>query len=374
MHYGGNQQSATLSLLEQCIGRVPFYQNTARLRQDMQSLFYNCSTLRPNVGSFQSGPGMITLFYLSGVVPITYNGANYNIPVTIYIDPPYPNQPPRVFVTPTADMAIKPNHKSVDMNGRVYLPELTRWNPYSSNLVSIVGVLSSIFSVEPPVHAVRRDSAPAQVAAQPSPAGRQAPVVVTAHAVGPAMSRKDLLIHSLTVKLRAKLPPRVKVEVDQLNQARVVEADMIANSNRIKTMQSNLVSLRTKIEMEIEQLEQIDAQNREWIGKNAKKSDTPPEIDALGALSYLEAESVVGQQVIDLMAEECAHEDLIDYLCALNRDGKLSMSDLLKEMRQITRKIFEIRTLKRKAMVVVQSSGSGNTLKVPNSAPVLTRS
>jgi len=88
----------------------------------------------------------------------------------------------------------------------------------------------------------------------------------------------------------------------------------------------------------------------------------------MGALAYLEAESVVGQQVIDLMAEECACEDLIDYLCALNRDGKLSMSDLLKEIRGLTRRIFEIRTLKRRGLVILQSIGSGNTLKVPTVA------
>jgi ESCRT-I complex subunit TSG101 len=354
---------ATLSLLEQCIGRVPFYQNTARLRQDMQTLFYNCSTLRPNVGSFQSANGSITLFYLSGVVPISYNGANYNIPVTIYIDPPYPNQPPRVFVTPTADMAIKPNHKAVDANGRVYLPELSRWNPYSSNLVSIIGILSSVFSVEPPVHAVRSAAQHHQQQSHHhsnshhSPAIAKASPVLQAHVVTPGMSRKDVLLNSLTVKVRAKLPARIKAEVDDLNRARQDENAVKENGARIKKAHENLLTLRSKLESEIHDLEAIDSQNREWIKKNTKSSETPDKPDSdLGALSYLEAESVVGQQVIDLMAEECAHEDLIDYLCALNRDGKISMSDLLKEIRLLTRKVFEIRSLKRRALVTLQSS------------------
>lgn len=343
--------AANFSLLEQSLGRVPFYQNVARLRQDMQGVFYNCATLRPNVGSFQSPTGTIVLFYLSGVIPITYNGANYNIPVTIYIDPPYPNQPPRIFVTPTSDMMIKANHKSVDSNGRVYLPELTRWNPYSSNLVSIIGILSSVFSTEPPVHAVR-------------PSGPQA---LTAQVINPpGMSKRDILINSLTVKLRAKLPARVKTEVDELNRAREAENIVKENNTRIKKAQADLLNLRIRMESEIEALIAFDAQNREWIKKNsADGSDAAP--NSTSALSYLEAESVVGQQVIDLMAEECAHEDLIDYLCGLNRDGKLSMSDLLKEIRVLTRKLFEIRTLKRRSLVVLQSGNTmGNVLKVPS--------
>lgn len=346
--------SASFSLLEQCIARVPFYQNTPRLRQDMQTLFYNCSSLRPHVGSFQSPTGTIVLFYLSGVVPITFNGANYNIPVTIYIDPPYPNQPPRVFVTPTADMQIKANHKSVDTNGRVYLPELTRWNPYSSTLVSIIGILSSVFSAEPPVHAVRSGHHP----------------VLQATVVGsPSMTRRDILINSLTVKLRAKLPVKLKLEVDELNTARRTESVVRENSAKLLKAHSDLTTLRAKMEKEINDLNEIDIQSKEWIKKNSKDKTELSETEAaMGALAYLEAESVVGQQVIDLMAEECACEDLIDYLCALNRDGKLSMSDLLKEIRGLTRRIFEIRTLKRRGLVILQSIGSGNTLKVPTVA------
>ncbi|TEB18081.1 hypothetical protein C9890_0475 [Perkinsus sp. BL_2016] len=246
---------------------------------------------------------------------------------------------------------IKSNHKSVDSNGRVYLPELTRWNPYSSNLVSIIGILSSVFSSEPPVHAVR------------SPG----PQVLTAQVINPpGMSRRDILINSLTVKLRAKLPARVKTEVDELNRAREAENVVKANNTRIKKAQADLINLRVRMETEIEALIALDAQNREWIKKNsADASDAAP--NSTSALSYLEAESVVGQQVIDLMAEECAHEDLMDYLCALNRDGKLSMSDLLKEIRVLTRKLFEIRTLKRRSLVVLQSGNSmGNALKVPS--------
>lgn len=335
----GNQ-TAMMQLLDQCLARIPFYHNVPRIRQDMSALFYNCPTLRPNVGSFQASTGMITLFYLSGVVPITYGGANYNIPITMYFDPPYPNQPPRVFVTPTNDMVIKQNHRSVDVNGRVYLPVLTSWNAYNSSLVTVVANLSQVFSQEPPVHAVRKGSIP-------SPKS-QPPVVV-------ATNRRDDLVKSLTVKLRAKLPTRLKTEVDSLNAVRSQETSVRDNATKIKRIQTDLSILKEKLDAELILLDDMDTQNREWVKKNSTP-DVSPDTDAVGALAYLEAESAVGQQVIDLLAEECAHEDLIDYFSALNREGKLSMSELLREMRQLTRKVFELRTLKRKALVVLQSA------------------
>lgn len=325
--------AASLSLMEQNLSRIPFYQNVGRLRQDLKTLFYNCGTLRPNVGVFQASSGNITLFYLSGVVPITYQGANYNIPVTIYIDPPYPNQPPRVFVTPTSDMVIRQNHQSVDANGRVYLPQLTQWSSANSNIVSIVAILSQIFSASPPVNAVRSNQAAAQVVVSEG-------------------SKREALLRSLTVKIRAKLPAKLKAEVEALNKERTQESQLKQTSHLLERNLAELTELKSKMDSKISQLNVFDTENREWIHKHQNSStiDQP-----VSAIAFLEAESAVGQQVIDLVCEECAHEDLIDYLTQLHRDGKISMSDLLKEIRSLTRKIFELKALARRALVILQS-------------------
>ena len=337
-HGGNPASSANMSLLDQCLPRVSFYSNTARLRQDMQTLFDNCATLRPNVGVFQSSSGNITLFYLSGVIPITFNGANYNIPVTIYFDPPYPSQPPRVFVTPTASMIVKPNHRSVDVNGRVYLPQLTQWNGYSSNIVEIVTILASIFSAEPPVIAVQqRQQTP------PSPSVIVVPPV--------PVSRRDQLLKSLAVKVRAKLPAKLKAEVDLANEAATTAAALKDKEMRLVKMNQEMTVLKSVMELKLAELNTADAETREWIAKQQAVTQTPQG----GVIGYLEAESAVGQQLIDLLAEECAMEDLIDHLHTLNRNGKVSMSDLLREVRLLTRKLFETKTLKRRCLVVLQA-------------------
>ena len=85
------------------------------------------------------------------------------------------------------------------------------------------------------------------------------------------------------------------------------------------------------------------------------KRDHSPDDAISSALTFLDAKSVVGQQVIDLLVEECAIEDLIDTLTELNRSGRICISDRLREVRQLTRRLFEIKVVKRKALVVLQS-------------------
>lgn len=94
---------------------------------------------------------------LNGTVPISFNGAKYNIPMIIWVPKTYPYQSPTCFVTPTKgmwnensfysclyneisvlylyiDMVIKQNHRSVDPNGQCYAPYIQDWST-SSNLV-----------------------------------------------------------------------------------------------------------------------------------------------------------------------------------------------------------------------------------------------
>ena len=57
-------------------------------------------------------------------------GANYNIPVCLWLMDTHPYNPPMVFVRPTATMQIKQG-KHVDANGKIYLPYLHEWKHVS---------------------------------------------------------------------------------------------------------------------------------------------------------------------------------------------------------------------------------------------------
>eukprot|EP00451_Oxyrrhis_marina_P016957 CAMPEP_0204315026 /NCGR_PEP_ID=MMETSP0469-20131031/4577_1 /ASSEMBLY_ACC=CAM_ASM_000384 /TAXON_ID=2969 /ORGANISM="Oxyrrhis marina" /LENGTH=543 /DNA_ID=CAMNT_0051295611 /DNA_START=1 /DNA_END=1632 /DNA_ORIENTATION=+ len=107
---------------------------------------------------------------LSGTVPINYRGAQYNIPVTLYLDPPYPSTPPRVFVTPTGDMGIKDKHPAVGDHGMIWLSYLDEWRPLdrdNSNLVELVTIIIGEFSKRPPVYAKPAKPQLARASAEP---------------------------------------------------------------------------------------------------------------------------------------------------------------------------------------------------------------
>ena len=51
---------------------------------------------------------------LAGTIPISFSGFKYNIPIETYITEAYPTSSPVLFVRPTSNMIIKPQHQYVD--------------------------------------------------------------------------------------------------------------------------------------------------------------------------------------------------------------------------------------------------------------------
>lgn len=127
------------------------YKGRDRLKSDVVFLFQNQKTLVPEVKTFKHGTQRVQLFFLYGVLPINWKGNEYNIPVTMYFDPPYPDTSPRCFVTPAKGMSIPPNHPNVDQTGMCYCGYLSSWNPGRSNLVDLVQELVRHFAALPPV-------------------------------------------------------------------------------------------------------------------------------------------------------------------------------------------------------------------------------
>eukprot|EP00192_Tetraselmis_astigmatica_P003535 CAMPEP_0117683480 /NCGR_PEP_ID=MMETSP0804-20121206/20424_1 /TAXON_ID=1074897 /ORGANISM="Tetraselmis astigmatica, Strain CCMP880" /LENGTH=544 /DNA_ID=CAMNT_0005494079 /DNA_START=172 /DNA_END=1804 /DNA_ORIENTATION=- len=86
-----------------------------------------------------------------GTIPMYYQGSKYNIPVAIWLCEDYPRQPPVVFVEPTPDMIIKPNHSFVNPSGRVDVLYLREWVFQRSNLVDLCWSLGISFGEDPPL-------------------------------------------------------------------------------------------------------------------------------------------------------------------------------------------------------------------------------
>lgn len=84
---------------------------------------------------------------------MTYRGVTYNIPIDIFLPPPYPLRPPTVFVRPVSSMAIRENHRHVGLDGQVYLPYLHEWRPNTHELCELAVWMSSTFGSDPPCYA-----------------------------------------------------------------------------------------------------------------------------------------------------------------------------------------------------------------------------
>ncbi|XP_053382512.1 tumor susceptibility gene 101 protein-like isoform X2 [Mercenaria mercenaria] len=77
-------------------------------------------------------------------------GSEYNVPISIWLSKRHPFRPPIVYVTPTSRMHVMSGN-FVDMNGKVNIPYLTDWNYPSSDLLSLIQIMTTVFSDELPV-------------------------------------------------------------------------------------------------------------------------------------------------------------------------------------------------------------------------------
>mmetsp|Transcript_20043 Transcript_20043/g.31509 ORF Transcript_20043/g.31509 Transcript_20043/m.31509 type:complete len:450 (-) Transcript_20043:1486-2835(-) len=162
------QENRTMSTepLGNLIHRIPgVYRDPQRVVRDAESLLSTPigTHLRPTTEPLTLNDGSSTppVLVLRGTIPMTYRNVTYNLPVDMYLPPPYPLRPPTVFVRPVVGMAIKENHRHVGLDGRVYLPYLHDWRPGTHELRELVMWMSSLFGSEPPCYAKPAGALPA---------------------------------------------------------------------------------------------------------------------------------------------------------------------------------------------------------------------
>ncbi|KAG6868378.1 hypothetical protein C0993_004024 [Termitomyces sp. T159_Od127] len=131
------------------------YPNPDRVYADIDLLLPRYNTLRPKSDIFTYDDGRTQLLLcVHGLLPISFRGVSYNIPVAIWLTREYPNQPPIVYVVPTNDMLIRPG-KYLDVSGKCNIEYMQNWERKSEgcNLSLLVEAIQVHFSKEPPVYA-----------------------------------------------------------------------------------------------------------------------------------------------------------------------------------------------------------------------------
>lgn len=322
--------AARLTKLDEVLNQTRAeYQNRERLRSDVGSLLRACHTLQPRSGSFSSSGRSVDLFYLYGVLPITYKGAEYNVPVTVYFDQPYPKQPPRCFVTPTPGMALRAGHQHVDEGGMIHLPYLSSWRERSSTLTELVTLVISAFSVAPPVYATAAPSKPSPAAALPQ--------MAAAGAAGADQFLRDG---------RGRSPQPAYSRAPSAGRPRNGEPAAFARSRREALVQSASEALRERWP---------DALNP-VVGELKDQLDTRKQLQAEDPDELGDAVDLDDQQALDCLAEELALDEFLIALDELLGAHKITLEDFLREVRDVSRRQFLCRRQRLKSIAVSAAS------------------
>eukprot|EP00930_Biecheleria_cincta_P061016 TRINITY_DN46586_c0_g1_i1.p1 TRINITY_DN46586_c0_g1~~TRINITY_DN46586_c0_g1_i1.p1 ORF type:complete len:430 (+),score=89.78 TRINITY_DN46586_c0_g1_i1:30-1292(+) len=406
--------SARVAQLDDVLRGLPHqYRNKARLRRDVADLLQSCRTLQPQIKSFSANGASSTLFYLYGVLPINYSGNTYNIPVTIYFDPPYPDRPPRCFVTPTEGMALKNNHPHVDQGGMVYAPCLTSWSSHNSHLSELIAVLTSLFAQNPPVYSTASSSrpTPSRPAASPGQhavqgafeaigsifsggssqanrpashpaavpvnavpvtavpvarpyAQQQQPVatVVATPVVRSAHAEREALTNEVTSLLRDRWPCVVEPLTKELEEQVARKSDLQNASASLEREAAKLTEAVVKAQGQEKDLRDMEAELRASVEAEANRE----ELDTDQIINSLDADR---RQVLDILAEELALEELLTALDELLAAKKITSDDFMREVRDVSRRQFMCKMMRQKAAKAVAGACGQSADQVTSAAP-----
>lgn len=354
-----DQRAERLRVLDETLQKVPYqYAQLQRLRGDVANLLGECSSLKPGAETFSANGRQVKLFYLYGVLPITYGGNTYNIPVTIYFDPPYPAQGPRCFVTPTAGMAIKPNHSNVDAGGMIYMPYLSSWTPQGSNLCELITILTSIFSSAPPVHSTGSASSSrppqpvATVAAAPvSNAARPAlPVATVVATPVVAQPRQEELRVSRASEVAALLQERWSQVVEPLSkelQEQLARRSELEKATEVLGREAEkMKEAVAKANRQEEEFRNLAAELQSFVEAEARRGELDPD-------KVLESLHAHKRQVLDCVAEEMACDELLTAFDELLGQKKINLDDFMREVRDVSRRQFMCKIIRQKATRVI---------------------
>ena len=285
--------------IESLTRRLPHYPQRLRALQDATMLMQQVRTLQPKIEAFSTPEGRsVTLFYLQGSVPVSHQGRDFPVPVSLFFDPPYPNTAPRLFVTPSAGDSIVADHPQVNaQHGMVNLPMLSRWDPSRSSVGELLPVVCSLFSSRPPI-----------------------PV--------PPPPRSEC-----EAKVKSKVSEALRSLNETVTTERSIQSELEMRNKQISRHSKKLENLKATLTGEISFLK--------GLGVAADSIQDDP-------LSLVKPKGPLANQFIDLTSEIAALEDYIFLLEKHLENGEIKFADYLRELRSAHSKIFELKHLKTK--------------------------
>jgi len=404
-----NPTSSTVRhLLTSCSDYQDAFKN--RIAEDVVAALDRWRSLRPETENhFDYDGSSAVLVLLKGVVPIQYQGVQYNIPMTFWITKDYPLTAPLAYVTPDRSMQINRSHSHVAADGKVFLPYYDQWNPSRSSLQGAIEACAVEFGLNPPVHSRRstppppppplpagpRAAQPRPPAARPPPAygsfsqapypvqtGTPPPPPYPAEA-GPSGSSpgrgsaalaesRAAAIRQAGEAERAALAERKAREAKAARQALeirlqeefrrfrdqmkgelgeklVIQRKLDEGHGRLEQGLVQLEEQNTELESAIVELKTAETQLETWLAEYEDEEE-----DASGALGQLNLDEAIvpadtaSRQLFDCVAETSAIDDTLYHLDRALSNDVVDLATFLKEVRKLARRQFMAKALAKK--------------------------
>lgn len=325
-----------------------------RLRQDVYSLMQCIPSLFPAQDTFVTNEGKsYVMLLLDGTLPISFQGAIYQIPINIWISDQYPIGPPLCYVVPTPGMMLSPAHPCVDASGLVddRLPYIRQWRADTSNLIGLAYALQNAFSLKPPVFSKPPDSPKGHLPATyngpqesyvPSPTNPQ----INSPPPQPRISLPSpTIVHTPQKDKRKQLEDLLGGKLIQLDTELNGAIERFSKTQKgleenEKLCQKTIESLQNEereLDKNMEILQQTDDNAARWLQENEGKQ--------LNVDDVIVPDDVLSQQMYDLVAEDAAIEDTLYYLNRALESGHIDSDSFLKAYRSLSREQFQKRAL-----------------------------
>lgn len=366
------------------------YRNRPYIKQQLLEASSRYHQLQFKKAEFVHNDGRCSqLCMLSGTLPMTHTGVVYNIPIDVFIVEAFPDEPPKVYVRPTADMIVSPNHLFVEPDGSVNITKFIsgqtrttagRWSrnyrlaDFLCHLSAKFGDMSPLFTrprqtvqqtqqyhqqiqhrqyqaqlgADPIVAtAVSRSYTPNAVATATYASGGTGYVSHLQPQTTPAQqmpgnNNTANLKNQLTDMLRLRIGKDISRVSSELTSRFKASKDLRENKQRITDIKKFYNDMKEKLNKGIKEVEDKQSKLNKLISDKAREGIIEPE-DRLLCTDEL------SKQLVDLEASDRAHDDCIYQLDkaaqATNHAGEpmFKISALLKNTANIAEKQFYAR-------------------------------
>jgi ESCRT-I complex subunit TSG101 len=328
------------------------------IRNHLVALVEAFTSLHPKAALFTHNDGRAAhLLQADGTIPIHHAGASYNLPAVIWLPEPYPRSPPLVFLSPTRDMVIKPNHPLVNCSGLIAnAPYLRSWVFPSSNLVDLVRSLSHLFGLDPPLFTRNAAAAPPPPRVLPTPippssynrpGGSSFPASPQlASRPPPTEDPAEVFKRNVITKLvdmayadAAAVRTAREAEVDTLF---AVQAELRHRGDLVADGVRRMGEEKEALERCLQDVMMATDVIESWIMENSQRGGTQASDDAI------QPADVLSRQMIDCTVADLALEDTIYALDKAIQEGLVPFDSYLRSVRALARDQFFHRALSAK--------------------------